>query len=226
MTDTTNADDEAEIEFTTDSGTDVTVTAQNGDLRVTVPSLSVTREHAQLTSKKGTDVLDAGHQQTADGETIHALLVVGDRRDEIEQLRADSEIEQTDAPLTYEVETYSKGTGSWGQELTGERLVASKPFAEMTDRQQSLSVRVDTDRVPSDAEPGDVLTPDDLLDDARTTEERDADALEEAEETGEEVVISVTATDCNDDTVECSLDHVHRIATPGGEIKTERIHTY
>lgn len=40
-----------------------------------------------------------------------------DRREEIEQLREDSEPEQTDTPLAYEVEEYSKGTGSWGRSL-------------------------------------------------------------------------------------------------------------
>ena len=214
-----------EITFTTDRGADVTVRADAGSLYVTFDAgkASVEDVSARLDREKGMDVLDAGTHRDDNGECFRALIPVGDRRNEIEQLREDS---KDDTPLTYDVEEYSKSTGSWGQELTGERLVPSKSFSEMTEREQELSHKVDTDRVPDEAEPGDVLTFEDLLDDARTSEEKDQDALDEAAETGEEVIISESTTYCNDPSKECNIDYVTRLATPEGDIETRRTHTY
>ncbi|RLM94369.1 hypothetical protein D3D01_16025 [Haloarcula sp. Atlit-7R] len=214
-----------ELSFTTDRGADVTVRAESGTLFVTFDAgnASVEDSSARLDREKGMDVLDAGTHRDNSGERFRALIPVDDRRDEIEQLREDS---KDDSPLTYEVEEYSKGTGSWGQELTGQKLVPSKSYNEMTEREQDLSMKVDTDRVPDDAEPGDVLTFEDLLDDARTNEEKDEDALDEAAETGEEVVINKSTTSCNDSSKECNLDHVTRVATPEGDIESRRTHTY
>lgn len=216
-----------EITFTTDRGSEVTVTADTGTLFVSVESSAITisRTSAFVETHKGTDVLNLGaHRVQGTRQTIQ--IPVEGRQEEIEQLAEDS---KTDAPLVYEVEEYTETSraGGWGKrEITKQRLSPNKSFSEMTDREQSLSHQVKTDRVPDDAEPGDVLTLEDLLDDPRTREERDQDALDEAAETGEEVVISETTTDCNDASRECSLDHVTRVATPGGEIETRRTHTY
>jgi len=223
---TTQTDDATDsIEFTTDRGADVTVRAESGTLFVTFDAgdASVDDASARLDRENGMDVLDAGTHRDNSGERFRALIPVGDRRDAIEQLREDS---KDDSPLTYKVEEYSKGTGSWGQELTDEKLVPSKSYSEMSEREQDLSRKVDTDRVPDDAEPGDVLTLEDLLDDTRTSDEKDQGALDEAVETGEEIVISKSTTSCNDPAKECNLDHVTRVATPDGDIETRRSHTY
>lgn len=212
----------------TDGGKDVTVTADRGTLYVSLegPDVSFTDVRADLTTVKGREVLDAGHQRTDDGEKIRALVTIGDRREDIEQLREGSEPEQTDTPLAYEVREWTT-TGSWDQEITHQKLVATKDRAEMTERQRELHRKVDADNdVPEDAIAGDVYTAEDLLDDPRTGEEREQDAIEEAAETGESVVINKSTTSCNDPSKECSLDKVTRIATPEGEIKTERTHTY
>lgn len=136
----------------------------------------------------------------------------------------------TDAPLQYEVEEYTKTSraGGWGkQELTKQRLRTNKSYAEMTERERELHRKVDTDYdVPEDAEDGDVFALGDILDDPRTSDEIEQDALDEAVETGEEVVINSSTTDCNDPSRECNLDHVTRVATPDGEINTQRTHTY
>lgn len=213
------------ITFTTDRGADVTVMADSGTLFVTFAAgnASVEDSSARLDREKGMDVLDAGTHRDSSGERFRALIPVGDRRDEIEQLREDS---KDDSPLTYEAKEYSKGTGSWGQELTETKLVPSKSYNEMNERERDLSRKVDTDRVPDGAEPGDVLTFEDLLDDARTTEEKEQDALDAAAGTGEEVVINKSTTSCNDSSKECNLDHVTRVATPEGDIETRRTHTY
>lgn len=206
----------------------VKVEARRGKLYVTLdaPGVYFEEERGHLDEVKGKDVLNCGHQRDDDGKKFNALIVVSDRREELEQLREDSEPEQTDDPLTYEVEEYSKGKGSWGQEITGKRLVPSKSYANMNARQRELHRRVDTENAPDDAEPGDVITLADLFDDARTTEDKEQEALKEAKETGENVVISRTSTECNDPSKECNTDRVARIATPSGEIEVERTHTY
>jgi hypothetical protein len=224
------------IEWTTDSGSDVTVSADNGTLFVTLQGtdetgagVSFDEQSATLTCERGTDVLDCGKQRDDSGERFHAFVPLEVNRDEIEQLKEDSIPEQTDEPLTFTVEEYTKKSraGGWGErEITKQRLSRNKSHAEMTDRQRKLNGRVDTDRVPDDAEPGDVLTFEGLLDDARTSEEKDQDALDEAAETGEEVVINKSTTGCNDSSKECNLDHVSRVATPEGNIETRRTHTY
>lgn len=216
-----------EISFTTDRGADVAVTADGGTIFVDVdsPAITLDRISAFLETHKGMDVLNLGTHRVQ-GDRQELQIPVGDRRAEIEELREDS---KDDSPLTYEVEerTETSSAGGWGKrEITKQRLAPSKTYGEMTEREKELSRKIDTDRVPDDAEPGDVLAPDDLLDDARTTEEKEQDALDEAAETGEEVVISKTITDCNDSSKECNLDHVTRVATPDGEIETRRTHTY
>jgi len=224
------------IEWTTDTGTDVTVSADNGTLFVTLEGndetgadVSFEEQRATVTVERGTDVLDCGKQRDDSGERFRAFVPLEVGRDEIEQLKEDSTPEQTDEPLTFTVEEHTKKSraGGWGErEITKQRLSRNKSHAEMTDRQRALNGRVDTDRVPDDAESGDVLTLDDLLNDPRTRDEREQDALDEAAETGEEVVITKSTTGCNDSSRECNLDHVTRVATPEGEIETQRTHTY
>ena len=218
------------VEFETDRGADVTVTADDGTLFVDANGDDFAFEaSAELTTARGTDVLDCGRQRDDSGTTFRAYIPVGAHKDEIEQLRDASEPEPTDEPLAYEVEEYTRTTrrGGWGErEITKQRLVKNKSWGEMTERERKASLRVDTDDVPDDAEPGDVLTLEDLLDDPRTSDEKHQDALDEAAETGEEVVISKSVTDCNDPNRECNLDHVARVATPEGEIETRRTHTY
>ena len=134
-----------------------------------------------------------------------------------------------EAPLTYEVTEYTKTSraGGWGKrEVTKQRLTPSKSMGDMDERERELHRRVDTDRVPDDAEPGDELTFEDLLDDPRTTDEREQDALDEAAESDEEVVVWRDTARCNDSREECNLDHVTRVATPDGEIETRRTHTW
>lgn len=214
----------------TDDDKDVTVTAEEGTLYVTLESPDITfeRVRARLDTVKGREVLNAGKQRLDSGKQIRALVTLGGRREEIEQLKADSEPEQTDTPLAYEVKEYETEVGiDWKKTVTKTHLVPTKKRKHMTDRQRELHRRVDTDHdVPEDAIAGDVYTVEDLLDDPRTAEERDQDALDEAAETGETVVINRSTTGCNDPSKECSLDKVARIATPDGEIKTERTHTY
>lgn len=86
-----------------------------------------------------------------------------------------------------------------GQELTGERLTPTKEHKHMTDRQRKLHRQIDTDHdVPKDAIPGDGYAVEDLLNDPRTAEKREQDALDEAAETGETAVINKSTTNCND----------------------------
>ncbi|WP_418281897.1 hypothetical protein [Halorubrum sp. DTA98] len=216
-----------EVSFTTDGGANVTVTAESGQLFVNVqsPEISINRTSAVVDIYKSKDVLNCGtHSIEGNREVI--LIPIEEHKCQIEQLREDS---KDDSPLTYEVEEYTKtsSAGGWGrQEITKQRLVPSKSISEMSDRERKLSILVNTDRIPSDAEPSDVLTFEDLLDDARTTEEREQDALSEAAETGKEVVISTVTTHCNAPSKECDIDHVTRVATPDGDVETRRIHTY
>mgnify|MGYP005849929227 CR=1 FL=1 len=181
---------------------------------------------ARLVESRGTEVLNCGTQRTTDGEKTTAKIPVGEHKNDIEELREDS---KDNTPLTYTVEEYTKTTsaGGWGKrELTKQRLVPSKSRIEMTDRESSLHIKINTDRVPNNTDPGDVLTLDDLLDDPRTREQKDNDALDTAAETGEEVIISENTTRCNDPSKECNIDYVTRVAKPNGEIETHRAHTY
>lgn len=164
-------------------------------------------------SKLDADLLDALAADLAAAQD-HAAVLRAKRQDE---------------PLTYTVEEYTTTSraGGWGEQTFEKtRLAPSKPTGDMDERQRELHGRVDTGRVPDDAEPGDVLTFADLLDDPRTRDERDQDALTEAAETGQDVVISRQTAPCNDSREECSLDHVSKIATPDGEIETRRTHTW
>lgn len=216
----------------TDGNKDVTVTAERGDLYVTLdsPDVSFEDERGHLDTVKGRDVINCGTMEDRYGKEFRALVTLGGRRAEIEQLREDSEPEATDEPLAYKVEEYTKTSraSGWGErEITKQRLKPTKPHGEMTERQKELHTRVNTDRdVPDDAEAGDIIPIEDLLNDLRTREEKDQDALDEAADTGEEVVINKSTTDCNDPKKECNLDHVARVATPAGEIETRRTHTY
>lgn len=230
-------DDADSIEWTTDQGSDVTVEAVNGTLFVTLDGkdetgagVSFERQRAELTVERGTDVLDAGRQRDESGEVFNAYVPIEAPREDLEALREDSEVEPTDEPLAYEAveRTKTSRAGGWGKrEITEQRLTPTKDRAEMTERQEELDRKVDRDHdVPEDVEPGDVVAIDELLDDARTDEEREADAIEEAAETGEEVVIRRWSEDCADADRECSLDNVRRVATPDGEIETRRTHTY
>jgi len=216
------------IEFETDSDADVTLWAESGTLfaEFDAGDISTDQTTARVVTKRGDELLDCGNHRDNSGTKHHIHIPVGDRRDDIEQLVEDS---KDDSPLTYRIEEYTKisTAGGWGKrEITKQRLSPSKSYSEMSEREQDLSRKVDTDRVPDDAEPGDVLTFEDLLDDARTDEEKDQDALDEAAETGEEVVINKSMTDCNDSSKECNLDHVTRVATPEGDTETRRTHTY
>lgn len=212
------------IEFVTDNGADVTVTADSGSLRVNLTSDDLSFETKALIGEvEGRTVLKCGRKRTDDGTKINALVPVDGRVDELEQLR---EASKSDEPLRFEVVERTK-SGSWGQTITNQRLKPTKSHAEWTDAERELGLKVDTDHdVPEDAEAGDVFALDDLLDDTRTAEEKDQAALDEAAETGEEVVISKSTTDCNDASKECNLDHVTRVATPDGDIETRRTHTY
>jgi hypothetical protein len=51
-------------------------------------------------------------------------------------------------------------------------------------------------------------------------------ALQEAEESGEDVVVASWVEDCRDRRRECSVDRVQRVATPDGDVVTRRTHTY
>lgn len=215
------------ITFTTKRGADVTVTAENGTLFVGVESaaINIDRTSAFVETHKGTDVLNLGaHRVQGDRQKLQ--IPVGENKDEIEQLRDDSQPEPTDEPLKYEV-TETTRKGSWGQEIAKQKLRATKANGEMTEKERTLDMKVNKKHdVPDDAEAGDTVALEDIVGDTRTREEKDKDALEEAAEIGEEVVISETTTDCNDSLKECNLDHVTRVATPEGAVKTRRTHTY
>jgi len=216
-----------EVKFQTERGADVTVTADSGTVHVGVDSPAVDIENTvgRLEEHKGTDVLNLGKHRVQGDRQIIQIPVDG-HKDDIEKLREES---KDDSPLTYTVEenTMTTRSGGWGkQEITKQKLVASKTFTEMTEREQELSHKVPTERVPDDAEPGDVLTLGDLIDDPRTTEEKEQEALDEAAEIGEEVIVNRTTEPCSDRGKECNLDQISKIATPDGEIVTRRTHTY
>jgi len=218
-----------EISWTSDKGAEVTAWAESGTLFASVsldaPQIEIDQTSAQIREINGMDALYLGIHRVG-GDRRKLDVPIDGRVDELEQLR---EASIDTSPLTYEVEEYTETSraGGWGkQTFTRTRLATSKSYGEMTEREKELHPRVDTDRVPEDAEPGDVLTFEDLLDDPRTRDEKEQDALDEAAETGGEVVISRSTTGCNDPSAECNLDHVTRVATPDGEIETRRTHTY
>lgn len=213
------------LQFETDRGTNVTVTADRGTLHVDTDSPDLSTS-ARLGTHKGVDVLNCGKHRLGGSKTV-VHIPVGDHKDDIEQLREES---KSDEELAYEVVEVEKSTRTdgWGSgTVTRTELRANKSLSEMDDGEKDRHFDIDTEHdVPEDAETGDTLTPADILDDARTTEEKDQDALDEADETGEEVVISETTTDCNDSSKECNLDRVTRVATPDGNVETRRTHTY
>jgi len=223
----TSEDTDDGIEFTTERGADVRVTADGETLWVDVTSDAVNLDTTgHLDTHEGRDVLNCGRHRVGGSRQI-IQIPVDDRRESIENLKTDP---TTDEPLTYEVvekeESRPSLDGWGGGTRTVKMLSPSKEQKQRTDRQRELHLRVDTDRIPEEAEVGDVLTFEDLLDDARTADEQDQDALNKAADTGEEVVINESMTDCNDTSKECNLDHVTKVATPEGEIETRRSHTY
>jgi hypothetical protein len=227
--DTTQPKDDAQnrIEWMSD-GRQITITADRGRLTVTVDGDDLEFEFLspQFVTHKGDNFLDCGRQRLNDGTKINAQVGIDDRKAELKQLKEDSKRTHS---LAYTVEEYTKTTRSdWGNnKVTKQRLSPNKTVREMTDRESELHRRVDRERdVPDDAEPGETFGFEELLDDPRTRDERDQDALDEAAETGEEVVITRSTTDCNDPSKECNVDHVSRVATPDGDITTQRIHTY
>lgn len=213
--------------FTTDRGANVTVTADNGTLLVSVEADDITIDQttARIGTLKQQPVLHLGeHRVQGTREKIH--IPITEHKHDLEQLRENSEPEPTDEPLTYEV-VESTRTGGWGQEITTQRLRPTKPFSERTDKQRELHWKIhERHDVPNGVEAGDIIPIEDLLDDTRTREEKNQDAIEEAGETGDVVVINKTTTPCNDSGKECDIDHVTRIAHPDGTIETKRRHTY
>jgi hypothetical protein len=92
-----------EVTFTTERGADVTVTAENGTLFVGVesPAINIDRTSAFVETYKGIDVLNLGVHRVQ-GDRQKPQIPVGENKDEIEQLREDSEPEPTDELLAYE----------------------------------------------------------------------------------------------------------------------------
>jgi len=134
----------------------------------------------------------------------------------------------TMSELTYDVEKQLKLTKTTGPDIYELTPIKSKSVDDMTDTEEELWMAVRLyGELPDDAEEGDVYTPWELLPEGhQTPAQRDQDALDEAAETGEEVVITSTTVSCNDDTNACNLDRVARVATPEGEIDKRRTHTY
>lgn len=130
--------------------------------------------------------------------------------------------------LTYEVEEQTKLVKTTGPDITELNPIPQFSLEDLDGAAQDLALDVRLyGSLPEDAQAGDVYTARDLLPaDHQTAAEHDNDALEEAAETGEEVVINKSTTSCNDSSKECNLDHITRVATPGGDIETRRTHTY
>jgi hypothetical protein len=129
---------------------------------------------------------------------------------------------------TYEVEKHLKLKKTTGPDIYETKPILKQDYDDLTEEQTDLwlEVRLYGD-LPDDAEEGEVYTASELLpDDHQISAERDQEALGEAVETGEEVVISSASIGCNDDDKKCSLDRVARVATPEGNIEKRRTHTY
>lgn len=106
------------------------------------------------------------------------------------------------------------------------RLATEKSFDELTDDEHELAQKTCTkDNIPEDAEDGDTFTASELLEgtDARTEEEK---AIDEANESGEEVKITSWSESCDGSEHGCSTDIVKRVATPEGDIENRRTHTF
>jgi len=134
----------------------------------------------------------------------------------------------TDTQLTYEVEKHLKHAKTTGPDIYELKPIRQGDYEDLTDRQRELSIDVRLyGELPDDADEGDIYTAWELLPDGhQTAEQRDQDALDEAQETGEEVIITSATIGCNDDDRECNLDRASRVATPEGEIEKRRTHTY
>jgi len=130
--------------------------------------------------------------------------------------------------LTYEVEKHLKLKKTTGPDIYETKPIRQGDYGDLTDRERELSVDVRLyGELPDGAEEDDIYTAWELLPDGhQTAEQRDQDALDEAQETGEEVIITSATIGCNDDDRECNLDRVARVATPEGDIKKRRTHTY
>lgn len=85
------------VEFTTERGADVTITANMArmqkQLTVTVEGGAVEFDEARarLDRAKGTDVVNCGRQKTKDGDTVKAMIPVGEHKDGIESLKEAAE---------------------------------------------------------------------------------------------------------------------------------------
>lgn len=211
------------ISFTTERGTEILVVAEAGKLFATANSSQLNFERARARLEGG--YLDCGVQRTTSGKKVNAKIPVGDSESEIESLREKS---KSAAELRFEVVQETRFVRVLGQREKREvkKLSANKAFAEMTENEKELAAQIDNESVPEGATMGDLLTPEELLDDARTRDEKDQDALKEAEKTGEEVVIYERTGDCIDPSKDCSLDRELRVATPSGEIEMRRQHMH
>lgn len=220
---------ESTMEWKTRNGNSVIVEAENGELFVSLEGDDFEIDHSRAVFDRVQQktVLFAGVHSTPTGKQFKACILTRGHEDELKQLRENSKPTE---PLTYEVVEHTNYIpDGWGgrMEKTELRLRANKTRTEMTDKEGELNIRINKTRdVPDDAEPGDEYTLDDLLEDTRTRDERDQDALNEAAEKGETVTIKSWTEMCPHDHRECNVDHMTRIATPGGEIRTERVHTY
>lgn len=130
--------------------------------------------------------------------------------------------------LTYEVEKHLKLKKTTGPDLYETKPILQQDYNSLTEDQKDFCIEVRLHgELPDDAEEGEVYTGSELLpDDHQTSAERDQEALDEAVETGEEVVISSATTACNDDDKDCSFDRLARVATSEGNIEKRRTHTY
>jgi len=130
--------------------------------------------------------------------------------------------------LIYEVEKHLKHAKTTGPDIYETKPILQQDYDNLTEEQKDLHTEVRLyGELPDGAEEGEVYTAWELLPDGhQTAEQRDQDALDEAQETGEEVIITSATIVCNDDGRECSLDRVSRVATPEGKIEKRRAHTY
>lgn len=227
----TEANDTIEFE-TEETGAKVTITAKKGTLLVTLNSdaVDVRETTATIDREQRTDVLNLGIHRVQ-GERERLFVPIEGRKEEIEQLREDSELEPNDEPVEYVV-TERTRTGGWGQEITNQSLSLESEFGHMTERQAAIHrQKVDEENdVPEDAEAGDTVLLQDIVDDMKTREEKRQEeieeAIEEAQEKGEEVVIRKSHESCNDSRKQCDIDMVTLVATPEGDTEERRTHTH
>lgn len=114
---------------------------------------------------------------------------------------------------------------------TYHRIEAQKPPEDRTDEESRIVRKVNARHdVPEDAEDGDEFTVEELAEaidrDLRPESQKEQDALREAREAGETVTVWKTTDFCDDSSKQCSTDTVRKVATPDGEIETQREHTF